>query len=395
MMSYNFFLAKKFAGRKKGDNFLWFISVFSIAGVAIGVIALMLVIGVMNGFSRELKRKIIGAHPTITIEGKPYIYGYKTVMEKVEDGVREVEGIAPYISTQVIYQSRRFMIGGVLRGVDPVAEEKVTNLGKFIKEGDYGGIREGVILGSELARELSVEVGDDISIIAGLSAARISVEVAGIVEYGVYAFDSSMGFTSLEMLNRFLSIGNVVHGIGIRTEDIYNSARVAERVRETLDYKYTVTTWIQRNKILFAALALEKKAMSFILGLIVLVASFNISATLMITVYRKVREIGILRALGLSSGEIKKIFIYQGLIIGIKGLVIGLVTGGILAALLRKYQFIRLPEFVYDLSRLPVEISVMDLTWISLMVIAIVCAASFYPAQRAARLNPNQAIRNE
>jgi lipoprotein-releasing system permease protein len=395
MMSYNFFLAKKFAGRKKGDNFLWFISLFSIAGVAIGVIALMLVIGVMNGFSRELRRKIVGAHPTITIEGKPYISGYKTVMGKVEDGVREVEGIAPYISTQVIYQSRRFMIGGILRGIDPVAEEKVTNLGKFIKEGDYGGISEGVILGSELARELSVEVGDDISIIAGLSAARISLKVAGIVEYGVYAFDSSMGFTSLEMLNRFLNIGNVVHGIGIRTVDIYNSEKVAERVRETLDYKYNVTTWIQRNKILFAALALEKKAMSFILALIVLVASFNISATLMITVYRKVREIGILRALGLSSGEIKRIFIYQGLIIGLKGLVIGLVTGGILAALLRKYQFIRLPEFVYDLSRLPVEISVMDLTWISLMVIAIVCVASFYPAQRAARLNPNQAIRNE
>jgi len=190
-------------------------------------------------------------------------------------------------------------------------------------------------------------------------------------------------------------MGEVVHGIGIRTENIYDSEKIAEKIRASLNYQYNVTTWIQKNKILFAALALEKKAMSFILALIVLVASFNISATLMITVYRKVKEIGILRALGVSSREIRKIFIYQGLLIGLKGLVIGLVTGGFLAMLLRKYQFVKLPAFVYDLSRLPIDISISDLTWISLMVIVVVCIASVYPAQRAARLNPNQAIRNE
>lgn len=395
MVSYNLFLAKKFAGKRRGDNFLWFISLFSIAGVAIGVVALMLVIGVMNGFSRELKRKIIGAHPTITIEGKPYIYDYGSVIEKIKTGIREAEGISPYISTQVIYRSRRYVIGGVLRGIDPLSEEEVTNIGKFIKQGDYGGLKGGIILGSELAKELDIAVGDDITVIAGLSPAQISTRVAGIVEYGIYAFDASMGFTSLETLQGFLHANNIVHGIGVRTENIYDSERIAEKIRDRLDHEYTVTTWIQKNKILFAALALEKKAMAFILGLIVLVASFNISATLMITVYRKVKEIGILRALGLSSGEIKKIFIYQGLIIGLKGLVIGLAAGGVLAALLRKYQFIKLPEFVYDLSRLPVEISMLDLSWISFMVIAIVCAASVYPAQRAARLNPNQAIRNE
>ncbi|HNS31428.1 MAG TPA: ABC transporter permease [bacterium] len=395
MFSYNFFLAKKFAGRRKGDNFLWFISVFSIAGVAIGVIALMLVIGVMNGFSKELKRKIIGAHPTITIEGKPYIFDYGKVIEKVKKDVREVEGISPYISTQVIYRSDRYLIGGLLRGIDPESEEGVTNLGNFVKHGNYKELKDGIILGSELARELGVGVGDRVSVIAGLSPSQISTKVAGIVEYGVYAFDSSMGFVSLDNIMKFLKVGNIVHGIGIRTENIYDSGKVAQKIRSSLENRYNVTTWIQKNKILFAALALEKKAMSFILGLIVLVASFNISATLMITVYRKVKEIGILRALGLSSAEIKKIFIYQGLLIGLKGLVIGLVTGGILAMLLRKYQFVKLPEFVYDLSRLPIEISVLDLTWISGMVIAIVCIASVYPAQRAARLNPNQAIRNE
>ncbi len=395
MISYNFFLAKKFAGRKKGDNFLWFISAFSIAGVAIGVIALMLVIGVMNGFSKELKRKIIGTYPTITIEGKPYIFNYKAVVAKVEKSIREIEGISPYISTQVIYRSDRYLIGGILRGVEPEYEENVTNLSRYIKQGSYDGLQQGIILGSELAKELDVKVGDNIFIIAGLSPIQIATKVTGIVEYGVYAFDSSMGFACLDNIRQFLKMGEVVHGIGIRTENIYDSEKIAEKIRASLNYQYNVTTWIQKNKILFAALALEKKAMSFILALIVLVASFNISATLMITVYRKVKEIGILRALGVSSREIRKIFIYQGLLIGLKGLVIGLVTGGFLAMLLRKYQFVKLPAFVYDLSRLPIDISISDLTWISLMVIVVVCIASVYPAQRAARLNPNQAIRNE
>ena len=395
MFSYNYFLARKFAGRRKSDNFLWFISVFSMAGVAIGVVALMLVIGVMNGFSKELKRKIIGAHPTITIEGRPLIGGYEEIINRIRKDIPEVEGISPYISTQVIYKSDRYLIGGVLRGVDPLREESVTNLGRFVIKGDYQGLDKGILLGSELAGELEVGVGDSISVIAGLSPAVFSTRVAGIVEYGVYAFDSSMGFASLENTRTFLRTGDVVHGIGIRTENIYESEKIAESIRRSLGYRHNVTTWIQKNKILFAALALEKKAMSVILALIVLVASFNISATLMITVYRKVKEIGILRALGVSSREVGRIFLYQGLLIGIKGLVAGLVTGGILAMLLRKYQFVKLPEFVYDLSRLPVDISLMDISWISGMVILIVCIASLYPARRAARLNPNQAIRNE
>ncbi len=394
MISYNFFLSRKFAGQKKrADSFLWFISVFSVAGIAIGVVALMLVIGVMNGFSRELKRKIIGAHPTITVEGRPLIYNYEQVAEKVKKEVAEVKGLSPYLATQVIYRSNKYLLGGILRGIDPALEEGVTNISKFIKKGEFAGLESGVILGSELAKELEVDVGDAVWIISGTAAGGRETRVEGIVEYGVYAFDSSMGFTSLD--NKMLNPVRMVHGIGIRTDNIYDSERVAEKVREVLDYEYTVTTWIQKNKILFAALALERKAMAVILGLIILVASFNISSTLMITVYRKVKEIGILRALGLSAKEVEKIFIYQGLILGFKGLACGLAAGGILAWLLKRYQFIRLPEFIYDLSRLPIEISASDLLWIIVSVIAIVSFASVYPAKRAAGLNPTQAIRNE
>jgi len=394
MISYNFFLSRKFAGQKRrADSFLWFISVFSIAGIAIGVVALMLVIGVMNGFSRELKRKIIGAHPTITVEGRPLIYNYEDVMKKIGKGIVEVKGMAPYFSTQVIYRSDKYLIGGILRGIDPAMEEGVTNISKFVKKGEFSGLESGVILGSELAKELEVDVGDTIWIISGTMGSSRPARVVGTVEYGVYAFDSSMGFTSLD--NKIINPVRLVHGIGIRTENIYDSERVAARIRDVLDNEYTVTTWIQKNKILFAALALERKAMAVILGLIILVASFNISSTLMVTVYRKVKEIGILRALGLSRKDVEKIFIYQGLILGVKGLVCGLAAGGILAWLLKKYQFIRLPEFIYDLSRLPIEISAGDLLWIVISVIVIVSFASVYPAKRAAGLNPTQAIRNE
>ncbi|MCM8829448.1 MAG: ABC transporter permease [Candidatus Omnitrophica bacterium] len=393
MISYNFFLSGKFAGQKKrADRFLWFISIFSIAGIAIGVIALMLVIGVMSGFSGELKRKIIGAYPIITIEGRPYIYNYQEIMEKVSKNVPEVKGISPYISTQVIYKSQRYMMGGILRGIDPAFEDNVTNIGKFLKKGEMKDISKGVFLGSELAKELEVDVGDEIWVITGILAREKMAVVKGIVESGIYAFDSSMGFFSLE--DPVLGYGGLVHGIGIRIDNIYASEDVAKRIRKLLEGEYTVSTWIQKNKILFAALAMERKAMAIILGLIILVASFNISSTLMITVYRKVKEIGILRALGLSSKDIEKIFIYQGLILGGKGLVCGLITGGFLAYLLKRYQFIRIPEFIYDLSRLPIEISLSDIYWIVISVLIIVTLASLYPARRAARLNPNEAIRN-
>jgi len=393
MVSYNFFLSRKFAGqRKRADSFLWFISIFSIAGIAIGVIALMLVIGVMSGFSGELKKKIIGAYPLITIEGRPYIYNYDEVMEKVSKNIPEVEGISPYISTQVIYKSHRYMLGGILRGIDPALEDNVTNIGKFLKKGRMEDLSNGIFLGSELAKELEVDVGDEIWIITGIIASEKKTVVTGIVESGIYAFDSSMGFFALD--NPVLGYGSNVHGIGIRIDNIYASEDVAKKIRRLLEGNYTVSTWIQKNKILFSALAMERKTMAIILGLIILVASFNISSTLMITVYRKVKEIGILRALGLSSKEIEKIFIYQGLLLGGKGLICGLITGGFLAYLLRRYQFIKIPEFIYDLSRLPIEISLSDICWIVASVFVIVTLASLYPARRAARLNPNEAIRN-
>ncbi|RKY32084.1 MAG: lipoprotein-releasing system transmembrane subunit LolC, partial [Candidatus Omnitrophota bacterium] len=220
-------------------------------------------------------------------------------------------------------------------------------------------------------------------------------KVTGIIECGVYSYDVSIGVTSLDNIQEFFNIGDIVHGIGIRTEDIYNSEQIAGKIRELLNYKYEVSTWIQKNKILFAALALEKKAMGIILLLIILVASFNIASTLMITVFRKTKEIGILKAMGVSSKEIKKIFIYEGLILGIEGLAFGLLIGGILAFSLKKYHFIKLPEMVYNLSTLPIQITFKDIIFMCIAVLFIVIISTFYPAYRAGKLNPAEALRYE
>lgn len=393
MKSYNFFLAKKFIGNKREDRFLWFISFFTVAGVSIGVVTLILVIGVMNGFSNDLKRKIIGASPLITIEGRPYIYDYEKIIEKLKN-IKEIEGSSPYIMSQVIYKSKKYILGGVIKGIDIEREKKVTNIENFIKEGSLDEIKNGIILGKELANELEVDIGDYVSVIAGLIPREKIFKVVGIVEYGVYSFDVSMGFTSLDNLFDMFNMKGV-HGIGIKIENIYKTPLVAEKIKNLINNEFSVSTWIEKNKILFSAIALEKKAMAIILSLIVIVASFNILSTLMISVYRKVKEIGILKAIGLTSNEIKKVFFYQGIYLGLKGLSFGIFFGLLIAFFLKKYNFINLPEFVYDISKLPIEISLFDIVWIILLVLFVSSIASIYPANRASKLNPAEAIRNE
>lgn len=395
MISYNFFLAKKFIGNRREDRFIWFISAFSVAGITIGVIALILVIGVMNGFSNDLKRKIIGANPLITIEGKPYIYNYEELILYVKKNVSQVKGISPYISSQVIYKSNKYILGGIIKGIDIEREKDVTNIENFII-GSLKEIENGIILGKQLANELEVGIGDYIWVIGGLIPNERLFKVCGIVEYGVYSFDVSMGFTSLKNLMDMFKIKGV-HGIGIKIDNIYQTPFVADKIKSILREfsNISVSTWMEKNKILFSAIAVEKKAMAVILSLIILVASFNILSSLMISVYRKVKEIGILKAIGLTSKEIKKIFLYQGIYIGIKGLFFGIVSGLFLAYLVKKYNFINIPEFVYDISKLPIEISFKDIVWISILVISVAVFASIYPSERASKLNPVDAIRNE
>ena len=395
MFLFIIFLSRRFGGKKSKENFLGFMSFFSVLSIAIGVMSLMLIRGVMNGFTHDLKRTIIGANPTIIVGGRPLISGYRDIIKRISSCVPEVKGVSPFLSCQVFYRSPSHAVGGILKGIDLKTESTVTNITGFLRQGDLSAAEKGIILGSELANQLGVKVGDTIQVIGGLMYKTQYFRVSGIVECGVYGYDVTVGLTSLINVQRLFGIGDFVHGIGIRTENIYESDKVAVKVGQSINSIYPVTTWNQKNKILFAALVLEKKSMVVILVLIILMASFNIITTLMIAVFRKTKEIGILRAIGLTPGDIGRIFFYQGLILGGQGLALGLGVGGVLTYWLRSYQSVKPSEFVYNLSRLHVKLLPTDLLLITLTVIVIVSLASIYPAWRASRLNPVEALRHE
>ncbi|HOC03341.1 MAG TPA: ABC transporter permease [Candidatus Ratteibacteria bacterium] len=387
-----FFLAKRFLGRRHQESFIWFTGFISVIGIALGVASLMLVLGVMNGFSNDLRRKIVGANPHIVIEGDPYIYDYEKITEKISS-IPEITGISYFAQTQVLYKSPDYMIGGYLRGIEGNSE--ILNLKQFIKQGDINNINsEGVILGSELAKELGVSVGDVISVIGGLPPEELSLPVIGIIEYGIYNIDVSSGIINLKNFQDKFFSGRHLANIGITVNNIYHSEDIAKKIKEIIkDEK--VSTWMRKNKILFAALALEKKAMLLILSIIIIVASFNITSSLMMTVYRKIKEIGVLKTLGMTTFQIRAVFLIEGFLIGIRGLIYGLCLGGVIIWALKRYNIIRLPEFIYSISYLPLELSGKEIFLICATVFIMTIIASVFPAYRAGKLKPATALRYE
>jgi len=387
-----FFLASRFIGKRHQESFIFFTSIVSVIGIALGVASLMLVLGIMNGFSNDLKRKIVGANPHIVIEGDPYMEDYRNVAVNLKD-IKEITGIGYFAQTQIIYKSSLYMIGGYLRGVE--GESEISNLKKFIKQGNVDIGSDGIILGSELAKELGVNIGDTLFIIGGLPAREFPCRVTGIIEYGVYNIDVSVGITGLEDFQKKFFSGRKLANIGITVSDIYHCEKIAGKIAGKISADLRVSTWIKRNKILFAALALEKKAMLLILAVIILVASFNIASTLMMTVYRKIREIGVLKTIGMTGEQIRSIFLIQGLLLGLRGLISGLILGGTIIWVLKKYNIIRLPEYIYSISYLPLELSGMEIFMICGTVFFMTVVASIFPAYKASKLEPATALRYE
>ncbi|MCM8817198.1 MAG: ABC transporter permease [Candidatus Omnitrophica bacterium] len=388
-----FFLASRFIGRRHQESFIYFTSIVSVIGIALGVASLMLVIGIMNGFSNDLKRKIVGANPHIIIEGSPYIEDYEKISSLIR-GMPEIKGIGYFAQTQIIYKSSLYMIGGYLRGID--GDSEISNLKKFIKKGNVEGIKSGgIIIGSELANELGVDTGDTILIIGGLPPKEFFCKVVGIIEYGIYNIDVSIGIINLQDFQNKFFYGRKVANIGISINDIYQCEKIAKKIDERIPGYLKISTWIRKNKILFSALALEKKAMLLILTVIILVASFNIASSLMMTVYRKIKEIGVLKTLGMTGRQIRAVFLIQGLLLGLRGLISGLIIGSVIIKVLKKYNLVKLPEYIYSISYLPIELSGIEIFLICISVFFMTIVASVFPAFRAGRLEPATALRYE
>jgi lipoprotein-releasing system permease protein len=409
-------IAWRYLRSRRGSKLLSLISIIAIGGVLVGVSALIVIIGVMNGLQHDLREKILVGSPDIRVLS----YGEDlkiTDWPKVLDKVRKQPGVvtaAPFVLTEALMTAGHDYAGGVyVVGLLPQARgvPDVTTIRSHAISGDFrfastDGQQRGVVLGKLLASRFNKWPGDSINLLSagggkmnpvtGGFVPRVErFEVTGIVSTGMYEYDNAYAFIALDKAQNLAGLGDGVTGIEVKTADRWQAAKVASRVVGALGWPYRSVDWEEQNHSLFQALKLEKLGMGVILLLIVLVAAFNIVSTLTMVVADKTKEIGILKAMGMPARSIRRIFFAQGLVIGIVGTVFGLLLGFGAALALDKYQFIKLDPQVYFIDHLPVSTQPMDVMWIVLASIAIAAIATVYPSVQASRLFPIEAIRHE
>jgi len=396
-MKTELFISRRYLLTKRKEKFISLISIISILGVAIGVAALIVVIAVMTGFDQDLRDKIVGNYSHITLTGFKAIDNdeYEQLFKKIAQNPH-IKGISPNIQGQVLVKEgdRFFAIG--LRGIDPSTETKVTKLKQYISAGDINSLGNGgVIIGKELALYMGLRLNSNIMVYSPLGK-QYNLKVVGIFNSGMYDYDINLMFVHLKSAQEILGLQNQISAIAIRLDNLYTADKVRRDLSAVLGPGYSLKTWMEANQNFFAALKLEKLTMFIILTLIILVASFNIVSTLIVMVVEKTKDIGILRALGMTSSGIRKIFTLEGLLIGILGILLGTLGGVLLCGLLKKYQFIKLPRDIYYIDRLPVSIELWpDIVLITLAAMVIVLISTIYPAAKASQLKPVEALRYE
>lgn len=417
-MSYEWLISLRFLKAKRKQAFISLISVITMAGIGLGVCALIVILSVMNGFQKDWRDRILGvtAHLMVLSHLGP-VADYDRVAEKV-GRVKGVRATTPYIYSQAMVNFQGRVSGVVLRGIDPVSAARATTLKESLtghepevlnrsfvdpRPGTKGQELQAIVLGRELANSLGAGIGSVVRLVspfgrmtpAGRSAQTGDFVVADLFHSGMYEYDAGMVLLSLEAAQAFLLMGDAVTGIEVRLDDIYAAKEVGRLIKAEMGRSFWTRDWMELNRNLFAALKLEKAAMFVILVLIVLVAAFNIISTLIMTVMEKTKDIGILKSIGATSSSIRKIFVLQGLIIGLVGTSFGLGLGLVLCELLRRYKFIQLPADVYYITTMPVRVETLDVLIITSASVAISFLATLYPSQQGAKLSPTEVLRYE
>ena len=408
-MSFETFFSLRYLKAKRKQGFISVITAISILGIMIGVMALIVVLAVMNGFREDLMKKILGVNSHLLILS--YKGGISDTERVIQEAL-EVDGVlsaTAVVYSQVMIKNYGNISGAVLRGIDPATVGTVIDIGSMIRGGsvdllkDSGTDPPGIILGSQLSKQIGAVPGDTVTLVSPIGKltplGRVPSEgqfkVKALFESGMYEYDSSMVYLSLPDAQDFLSLGDEVTVIELKVKDIDQSDTIGKGIQEKLGYPYWTKDWKMMNRSLFSALKLEKVTMFIILTMIVLVGALNIISSLVMMVMEKNRDIAILRTMGASPKSIMSIFIFQGLFVGIIGTLLGLMSGSFLCHILARYKFIKLPPDVYYISTLPVRMEWLDVISIVFAAVIVSFLATIYPSWQASKVNPVEALRYE
>lgn len=412
--SFSLFVGARYTNFKRRDHFITFISIVSMVGIAIGVTVLITVLSVMNGFTKEIRSRILSITPHVMVTarfGEP-IQDWRSFSQTLMRH-KDVEAASPYVDGQGMLTRGRESRPIVIKGIDPTAIEGVFPIKHLMQSGSMEDLRAGefgIVIGSYLAKMLGVGVGDSITLIipevtvslAGVTPRLKRLTVVGIFEVG-YAYDSGFGFMNLDDAAKVFKTQGGVTGIQLRLDDPFAAPRVAKEIYKDLAGYYTVVDWTVLNSAYFSAVKMEKTMMFFTLIMILAIAVFNLISTLVMVVTDKRADIGVLRALGASSRDIMSIFIIQGAIIGLIGTILGVLSGVLLslnvtqlvAAVERTFSVKFLSADVYFISFLPSHLQWGDVTIIALSAMVLSLLATIHPAWRAAAIQPAEALRHE
>ncbi|MFH1725663.1 MAG: FtsX-like permease family protein [Elusimicrobiota bacterium] len=422
-LPFELFVALRYLKTKRKGLFTLVTTVIGVAGVSIGVAALLTTLSVMNGFQSDIQKKIVGAQAHLSVYAKMS----EAKREKLETVLREekdVRATAPFVLGQGIITFEERSTGIVVKGIDPAAEFKVNNLEESLTAGSWSALtgpaerrkdgsssagtgpggasaaQAGIVLGEELARHLGVWLDETVVLISpqslatpfGLVPAMKKFRIVGLLRTGYYEFDSATGYVSIKEAADFFKTPGGMSGIQARLRDLDDADAVSAVLQDRLGWDFTVRSFTQMNRTLFAALKLEKYVMFIILALIILVASLNIASNLILMGTEKLRDIGLLRAMGAAPAQIRKIFLWVGLLIGCFGVGFGVLLGLALCWVVWRYPIVELPADIYYLSRVPVQVEALDVLGVMVCGLALSVLATLYPAHRASKVDPIEAI---
>ena len=410
-------VALRYLLAKRKQAFISVISLISTVGVAVGVMALVIALALMTGLQNELRDRIVGSNPHVYVWNAKGIVDYHVEADKLRQ-LPHVAGAAPAILGQGLISASKETQPLVIKGIDPVLEQQVTDIKSAMQTGSIEALvpaaetavgdvgdnsRDGILIGKDLATKLGVGVGDTVQVLTpqemltpnGLTLRPPrTLRVAGIFSLGLYEFDSTYGYVTIDVAKRLLG-RDVVDLIQLRVDDLSRAPEVARSVVDRFGSDYASEDWSVMNKSLFAALSLEKMAVSMTIGLIVMVAALNIVASLVLLVMEKHRDIAILKTMGASAKSVTTIFMMQGLIIGIVGTTAGAAAGYAASYVLDRYKIVRVPIDVYQVPYVPFKVLPLDFALVVIGAVVVCFLATIYPSRQAAKLDPAQALRYE